>query len=470
MLDYRRNFYFQSLKIIQFCSFSTAFFLSLCAIAPVSMANVRRIAIYGDSVGFVLINLGFIFLVSSNLYSNNESFLRPTLRENTAYTVVASLLIAMMMFIFEIIYRSNYNQLGVLVFLILSPLIFILYQSILDRFLRYYNNRPANIRHVLIVGSNERAKAFASYLEKQDIFGCKILGYIDESFTDSQDINVIGGFDQFKSVIREHIVDFVVVHLPVRSFYDKIAELITISEEQGISTYYLNNVFEPRGSHVKAETMGSMSTIVFYSSPLVDWKMLIKRIFDIVVALAVIIITLPLCILAAIAILVSDFGPIFYLQRRVGYRKRIFTIIKFRTMYQNAHEMQAQLEQLNEMDGPVFKIRNDPRIIPIGRFLRKFSIDELPQIINVLKGDMSIVGPRPLPLRDYDGFSEDWLRRRFSVRPGLTCYWQSSPNRNKISFETWMRMDMEYIDKWSLWGDIKICFMTVAVVLSGQGS
>ena len=162
-------------------------------------------------------------------------------------------------------------------------------------------------------------------------------------------------------------------------------------------------------------------------------------------------------------------GPVLFVQERVGLGKRSFRLYKFRTMMQGAEKKLAELEHLNEMSGPVFKIKNDPRITKIGHFLRKTSIDELPQLINVLKGDMSLVGPRPLPVRDYNGFEQDWQRRRFSVRPGITCLWQVN-GRSNVSFDKWMKLDMEYIDNWSLLLDFKILILTIPAVFRGSGA
>ena len=153
----------------------------------------------------------------------------------------------------------------------------------------------------------------------------------------------------------------------------------------------------------------------------------------------------------------------------MGYGKRPFEILKFRTMVQNAERLMAQVEHLNETQGPTFKLKNDPRITPAGKFLRKTSLDEIPQLINVLVGEMSLVGPRPLPLRDYEGFSQDWHRRRFSVRPGITCLWQIM-GRSSIGFDEWMALDMRYIDQWSVWLDIKILFQTIPAVFRGSGA
>ena len=178
---------------------------------------------------------------------------------------------------------------------------------------------------------------------------------------------------------------------------------------------------------------------------------------------------LRLLIVTALAIKLTSAGPIFFLQERIGLNKRRFRIYKFRTMVPHAEKLMAKLEARNEVSGPVFKIKNDPRITPIGRFLRRSSIDELPQLLNVLKGDMSLVGPRPLPVRDYEGFNEDWQRRRFSVKPGITCLWQVN-GRSGISFDQWMLLDLQYMDEWSLWLDFKILAKTVPAVLKGAGA
>jgi exopolysaccharide biosynthesis polyprenyl glycosylphosphotransferase len=194
-----------------------------------------------------------------------------------------------------------------------------------------------------------------------------------------------------------------------------------------------------------------------------------KRFLDIVISLGALILLAPLLLIAAALIRLTSRGPALFVQKRLGLNKRIIGVYKFRTMVRDAEKKQAELEHLNEVSGPVFKIKNDPRITPIGRFLRKTSIDELPQLFNVLKGDMSLVGPRPLPVRDYQGFNKDWQRRRFSIRPGITCLWQIN-GRSTVQFDRWMELDMEYIDRWSVWLDMQILIRTIPAVLKGSGA
>jgi len=199
------------------------------------------------------------------------------------------------------------------------------------------------------------------------------------------------------------------------------------------------------------------------------WSIEIKRALDFCASLVLLILLAPLFLIIAILIKLTSAGSVFFVQERVGLNKRRFPLYKYRTMVRDAEQKMAELEHLNEVSGPVFKMKDDPRLTPLGKFLRKSSIDELPQLFNVLKGDMSLVGPRPLPVRDYEGFSQDWQRRRFSVRPGITCLWQVN-GRSDLSFDKWMEMDMQYIDQWSLWLDLKILAQTVPAVLRGSGA
>ncbi len=195
----------------------------------------------------------------------------------------------------------------------------------------------------------------------------------------------------------------------------------------------------------------------------------VKRILDVIVSAGMLALLSPLLLLLAALIKLDSPGPVLFRQVRVGLNRRRFKVLKFRTMVTEADERQSTLEAMNEADGPVFKIKNDPRVTRFGAFLRQFSIDEFPQLINVLKGEMSLVGPRPLPLRDVELIDTQWHKRRFSVKPGLTCLWQVN-GRSDVNFEKWVRMDLEYIDTWSLGLDLKILLKTIPAVLRGSGA
>ena len=200
-----------------------------------------------------------------------------------------------------------------------------------------------------------------------------------------------------------------------------------------------------------------------------DHRLVIKRAVDLLGAVSGLIVLSPLFVACAIAVKVTSPGPALFSQLRYGRNRRLFLMYKFRTMVRDAEQLQGDLESQNEAGGPVFKIQKDPRVTTVGRIMRKLSLDELPQLINVVEGNMSLVGPRPLPVRDVSRFSETWLMRRFSVKPGLTCLWQVN-GRSSTDFDRWIRLDLDYIDNWSLSLDLRILFKTVPVVLRGRGA
>ena len=259
------------------------------------------------------------------------------------------------------------------------------------------------------------------------------------------------------------------IALPVKSYYEQTAKIIEYCEEQGVLIRILGNMFPTRLACERMENFGEHALLTLQRGALGDHAFIFKRMIDIAVALPLLLLLVPFFPLIACAIKLSGPGPVFFIQDRIGRNKRRFRLIKFRTMVHHAEKMLGDLEHLNEVEGAAFKIEDDPRLTSIGKFLRKTSIDELPQLINVLKGEMSLVGPRPLPIRDFEEFTEDWHRRRFSVLPGITCLWQVN-GRSRLSFEKWMELDMEYIDQWTLWLDLKILLKTIPVVFRGTGA
>lgn len=344
------------------------------------------------------------------------------------------------------------------------------FRSVLRYALKKVRLYDRNLRFVLIVGTNKKAFDFARMIEEKKELGYRLLGYIDKNmYLSNGDAKLLGTIEDFPTIIKNHVIDEVVITLPVKSHYEEIQKIVQKAEEHGIITRYLSQLFDTKIAQSRAEGVENFSFLTIASGLQDSWQYLTKRAIDFVLATLLIIFTFPIMILAAVAIKLASPGPIFFIQDRVGYNKRVFRLYKFRTMIVDAGSLQTELEVLNEIDGPVFKIRNDPRITKVGRWLRKMSIDELPQLLNVIKGDMSLVGPRPLPVRDYSGFRQDWHRRRFSILPGITCTWQIN-GRNMISFEDWMKMDMEYIDNWKLSNDLKILFKTIPAVIKGKGA
>ena len=334
--------------------------------------------------------------------------------------------------------------------------------------------RGRNLHHILVLGSNARAIEFGRRIEAMPERGYRLLGFVDDEWPGLEGFNESGlrlasnsaGFSEF---LRQNVVDEIAIFLPLRSFYERAAEMAKLAKQHGILVRLDTDVFDLKFAHARTESTDGASQIVASTSEVDGWQLLLKRAIDVVGSLALLIILSPLFLLVAALIKLTSPGTVFFAQKRVGLNKRHFTMYKFRTMVPAAESIQEKLAHLNEMTGPAFKIKDDPRITPIGRILRKTSIDELPQLFNVLMGDMSLVGPRAMSVRDYQLFSEDWQRRRFSVPPGITCLWQVH-GRNAIPFEQWMTLDMQYIDGWSLWLDIKILALTIPAVFRGLGA
>ena len=335
-----------------------------------------------------------------------------------------------------------------------------------------WSSSGRRVRKLLIVGSGPRARQLYEAVGRQAQSNCQFIGFVDSRSKQEMDdliaTRLIGSLTELESILTNHVIDEVLVALPIKSCYSQIQEVIGTCERVGIECKYLSDVF--RVSHAKPHFERTRHfPVVSMKVTSDDYRLLVKRALDITGALAALVILSPVMLVTALAIKLTCPGPIFFAQSRYGVNKRRFKMYKFRTMVPNAEALQAQLEHKNEVQGPVFKIKNDPRLTPIGKFLRKTSLDELPQFCNVLFGDMSLVGPRPLPERDVSRFSETSLLRRFSVKPGLTCLWQIS-GRSNTDFDNWIRQDLQYIDRWSLGLDLLILIKTLPAVLKGRGA
>lgn len=340
--------------------------------------------------------------------------------------------------------------------------------------LRGLRRRGRNSRFVLIVGTNPRALEFAHRISRNPGLGYKMVGFVDDEWSGMKSFLNTGNtcrcdFSGLPEFLRRNVVDEAAIYLPLRSYYEHAAQLVALCEEHGITTRFDSQLFNLRISQPSLQNVdGDRHMLVLAGNP-EGWPIFVKRVFDCILSLLLVVLLAPIFLIVAVLVKCTSSGPVFFRQTRVGLNKRQFRIFKFRTMIAQAEQLQDQLLSQNEMTGPVFKIKRDPRVTPLGRFLRRASIDELPQLLNVLKGDMSLVGPRAMSLRDYQLFDQDWQRRRFSVKPGITCLWQVN-GRNSIPFERWMELDIQYIDKWSLWLDFKILARTIPAVVKGSGA
>ncbi len=336
----------------------------------------------------------------------------------------------------------------------------------------YHGSRAA--LHVVILGTSPRAVALSKEVKSDPAAHYRLLGFVGKHWSvqptlGDTGIRVISDYKNFGAYLKENVVDLVLFCLPPDEVDVETTELLDQCWEQGVGVVLDAQAIYPsaRAPRIGA-CFGGHGVSLTPDVPLgSSWW--VKRIGDVLISVgALILLSVPFLAIAA-AIRLTSPGPVFFRQVRVGFKKRRFLMYKFRTMVQNAEALLPDLESRNEVDGAAFKLREDPRITPIGRFLRRSSIDELPQLINVLMGDMSLVGPRPLPLRDYANFSDLRHCRRQSVSPGLTCLSQIN-GRSAMTYDEWMQADLEYIDRWSLWLDLKILLRTIPVVLSQRGA
>ena len=325
--------------------------------------------------------------------------------------------------------------------------------------------------NVLIIGSGRRAHVLARRLQESFEWNVNVVGYLDpegKSMGRRSGDKILGHVNEIKSVLRDHVIEEVIIAVP-RSMLGDVQMIVDSCEEEGVRLLFMADLYEVKAQKVHLAMVGDIPLLGFEFVSRNQNALIAKRIFDIVVTLASMPLILPILLITALAIRLDSKGPILFVQDRVGLHKKLFPMYKFRSMVVDAEERMKEIEHLNEAEGANFKIKDDPRITRVGRFIRKMSIDELPQLINVLKGDMSLVGPRPMSLRDVSNFDKGIQRKRFSVRPGITGLWQVS-GRSNLTFDQWIELDLEYIDHWSFGLDIRILLRTIPVVLMSRGA
>lgn len=318
---------------------------------------------------------------------------------------------------------------------------------------RLKRHSALDIRHVAVVGKGSAVDEIARAIEEHKTWGLQLAGVFKQQ--EIPELLHRGGVDELIVVADKE---------PLSEFTDTFL----LCEELGVTARVVLNFFPHSFARTELTRFGEFPLLSFSRTPTNEVLLFVRRIMDLALVCLFGIPALIVIGASSIAIRVTSPGPVFFRQERCGLNGRVFTMYKLRSMVDNAEQLRFELEALNEMDGPVFKVSRDPRRTAVGRFLRKFSIDELPQLYNVLRGDMSLVGPRP-PLPQEVARYEGWQRRRLSMKPGITCLWQIS-GRNEISFHDWMKLDLTYIDNWSLMLDLKILLKTVPVVLLGKGA
>ncbi len=332
--------------------------------------------------------------------------------------------------------------------------------------------RNENYLKVVIIGTGERARRLSDKLRQHTEWGVEIIGYLDPDEQQPAaavgDAPVLGRVGEIAEVLQNRVVDEVIVAVP-RSLLGDVQVIADVCAQEGVLLRFMADVFDLQVSRMSLVSLDEIPLLTFEPVAQDERKLIVKRIFDLTVTLAAMPLLLPVLAVVALAVKLDSPGPVLFKQPRVGLRKRVFPMYKFRSMYRDAEQRLKEIEHLNEAQGPIFKIANDPRVTRVGRFIRRTSLDELPQLFNVIRGHMSLVGPRPMSLRDVGLFDQSIQRRRFSVRPGLTCLWQIS-GRSNLPFEKWLALDLAYIENWSLGLDLKILLKTVPIILKGTGA
>ena len=339
------------------------------------------------------------------------------------------------------------------------------------KFLEYLRKEGKGYSDVLIVGVTKIARHFVESTNRFTDWGLRVVGFLSTREVPGERVfcgaPILGSTEDLTEILHQHPVDEVIFAVPSRDL-ENAREMIDICEMEGVKTRIISDFFRGLVFKAEADVIHGIPIITYSPSPMRDWQLLVKRILDVLGATVGLLLVSPLLVVTALLVKITSRGPVFYRWEVAGLNKKPITSYKFRTMVVDADELKHGLSDENEMEGPVFKMRRDPRVTRIGKVLRKFSLDELPQLWSVLKGDLSLVGPHP-PLQSELHRFDDWHRRKLSVKPGLTCLWQINGRSRVKDFDEWVLMDLEYIDNWSLWRDFTLLLKTVPAVLKGTG-
>ena len=419
---------------------------------------------------FLLISYFFVFILKNYKaysYQRFTSLITEYLNilKTSAFVILATIIISYLLY-FRIPRTALF--LGFLFVVILLSL----EKTLLYFLANYIRQKGKNRKRVIVIGTGTRTKKFIDTVTKNFSWGLDILGLLTgEEEKVGKTIYGYKVLDTYKNIIqvvKKYNPEEIIITISTKRF-DKLREVLEICESVGIPVRLNSDFFGKITKNVRVDNLYGLNIISFGYTQQKEWQLAIKRIIDIVISFLALILLSPLFIVISLIIYFQDGRPIFYEWKVVGLNRRPIKSWKFRTMVRNADEIKKELMKKNEMTGPVFKLTDDPRIIPIGKFLRKYSLDELPQLFSVLKGDLSLVGPRPPLQYEFDEF-DLWHRRKLSVKPGLTCLWQVSGRSEITNFDEWARLDLEYIDNWSLLLDFKILLKTIPVVLLGKGA
>jgi exopolysaccharide biosynthesis polyprenyl glycosylphosphotransferase len=404
---------------------------------------------------------GYWFNIYEKLDSAHPSVvLRDTLRQ--------CVLGAVCLVLAEYLLRLDLSRFFIVLFTAYAWILLCLFRINAARVIGAVRRRFGTAHFVMVVGTGERARRLGEALEQSEDYGIRLLGFLDE---EPGEVELSRTYEQYplsrlQELLRKHVIDEIIFAVDSGNLAG-MEDVFLRCDEEGVRTRVVLDFFPHVNSQIYLDRLGTTPLLTFSAAPHDEIRLLMKRITDVLVAVPALILSLPFMLVIGLLIRLTSSGPALFRQQRCGLNGRRFTFYKFRSMCDNAEELKASLMHLNHKS-TAFKIPDDPRLTPIGRFLRKFSIDEWPQLWNVLKGEMSLVGPRPAVPEEVEQY-QTWQRRRLRMRPGLTCLWALA-GRDRLDFDTWMKMDMQYIDTWSLELDLKILLRTIPHVLTGSGA
>jgi exopolysaccharide biosynthesis polyprenyl glycosylphosphotransferase len=472
MLQRDRQIRTQVLQLADACLFAASFWLAYLVRGNANITawinhflpSGHELDVIPPDMAYHVWWLYFFLAPAAPLVLESQGFYnRPTLNSRRALAwplLRGALLVTLGIVVLLFFFRAPAPRGSPIIFFLCSCALVWLKEELLRAALRSPMAKAQYRRRVIVAGTAAETSRLRQMLKTSG--GDEIETVAEFNLTES-------AMPQLIELLHEHSASSVLISAKHTNF-ERVENVIRLCETEGVEAWLVADFFATQIAKASFDELFGRPLLVFRSAPETSWQMLAKQLLDFFGALAALLFFGPLMLAIAILIKCTSPGPVLFRQQRSGLNGAPFSIYKFRTMNTNAEQFKHELAAMNEMSGPVFKVTNDPRITPIGHWLRKFSLDELPQLFNVLHGEMSLVGPRPLPVDEVRRFHDLAHRRRLSVKPGLTCLWQVS-GRNKISdFKDWVRLDLQYIDNWSIWLDLAILVRTIPVVLLGTGA